>query len=198
MLTAMVEVMNEAYKRGWITTRDGNCALSNHGNFYITPSGQRKNVLRVEDLIKYTTDDKGDLTCKEENMSPSIEFDSHYGLHRLANKKVISTLHLHPTNVVAAMYAGWNLQKLHEDFAELHRYTNVGKTVRQLPPGDEMLAVETIKNMQMGENSFCDIVGQKGHGVMAIGKNPWDAFEHIERLDHICKIVLISGVKPNS
>lgn len=40
-----------------------------------------------------------------------------------------------------------------------------------------------------------DIVGQANHGVCSVGKNPWDAYEHIERLDHICQIVLASGVK---
>lgn len=198
MLKAMVEVMKEAYNRSWITTRDGNCALSNHGKFYITPSAQRKNVLRVEDIIKYKIDEKGKLKCTKDGITPSIEFESHYGLHLLLNKKVVSTLHLHPTNVVAAMYAGWDLQGLHNYFAELHRYTSVGKTVSNLPPGDVRLAKETIDNMQKEDGTFFNIVGQEGHGVMAIGKNPWDAFEHIERLDHICKVVLASGVKPNS
>ena len=38
-----------------------------------------------------------------------------------------------------------------------------------------------------------DIVGIKGHGVVAIDTSPWRAFEHIERLEHICQIVLASG-----
>jgi L-fuculose-phosphate aldolase len=38
-----------------------------------------------------------------------------------------------------------------------------------------------------------DIVGIKGHGVVAIDTSPWRAYEHIERLEHICKIVLASG-----
>ena len=38
-----------------------------------------------------------------------------------------------------------------------------------------------------------DIVGIDGHGVVAIAETPWQAFEHIERLEHICKIVLVSG-----
>ena len=41
-----------------------------------------------------------------------------------------------------------------------------------------------------------DIVGQAAHGVCAVGANPWDAYEHIERLEHICEIVLRSGRKP--
>ena len=40
------------------------------------------------------------------------------------------------------------------------------------------------------------IVGQANHGVCAVGLNPWDAYEHIERLEHICEIALRSGRKP--
>jgi L-fuculose-phosphate aldolase len=36
-------------------------------------------------------------------------------------------------------------------------------------------------------------VGIKGHGVVAIDTSPWRAYEHIERLEHVCKIVLASG-----
>ena len=41
-----------------------------------------------------------------------------------------------------------------------------------------------------------DIVGQANHGVTAVGNHPWSAFEHIERLNHICEILLASGVTP--
>ena len=33
---------------------------------------------------------------------------------------------------------------------------------------------------------------RNGHGVVAIDTTPWRAYEHIERLEHICKIVLAS------
>ena len=39
-----------------------------------------------------------------------------------------------------------------------------------------------------------DIVGQANHGVCAVATDPWAAYEHIERLDHICEIVLKSGM----
>ncbi|NBU05660.1 MAG: class II aldolase/adducin family protein, partial [Sphingobacteriia bacterium] len=38
----MGDVMREAHKRGWITTRDGNISLRRDDKFYITPSGVRK------------------------------------------------------------------------------------------------------------------------------------------------------------
>ena len=41
----MGDVMREAYKRGWITTRDGNCSLRRSGTdiLYITPSAVTEN-----------------------------------------------------------------------------------------------------------------------------------------------------------
>ena len=52
-----------------------------------------------------------------------------------------------------------------------------------------------IENNQLDNegNIAYDIVGIKGHGVVAIDTTPWRAYEHIERLEHICKIVLASG-----
>ena len=47
------------------------------------------------------------------------------------------------------------------------------------------------------DNLDFDIVGQVGHGICAVARDPWSAYEHIERLDHICEIVLKSGVKPD-
>ena len=50
MITAIGDVMRECYKRGWITTRDGNCSLRKSGDnkIYITPSGVRKNLIYPE------------------------------------------------------------------------------------------------------------------------------------------------------
>jgi len=36
------------------------------------------------------------------------------------------------------------------------------------------------------------------HGVCAVAIDSWAAYEHIERLDHICEIVLKSGVAVRS
>jgi L-fuculose-phosphate aldolase len=80
-------------------------------------------------------------------------------------------------------------------FPELYRYTRVGKNVSAHPPLTQELADDTARRLKVkedGSHAF-DIVGQVGHGVCAVGPDPWSAFEHIERLEHICKIVLLSG-----
>lgn len=190
MLTAMGNVMREAYSRGWITTRDGNISVYRKPDcLYVTPSAVRKNKIEVEDLIKMKR--KGEKLIIPDKVNPSIELDMHFLIHK--NKKIDrkwltgAVVHLHPTNCVAAMHKGIELRSLVHDFPELSRYTKVGVNVLACDPGSEDLADDTARCI---ENN--DIVGQIGHGVTAYAKDPWSAFEHIERLEHICEIVLKS------
>ena len=190
MLTAMGDVMREAHKRGWITSRDGNVSIRRGGYIYITPTAVRKYIIHPEHIVKLKADWKNDFCDNaEDGKKPSIEFDMHFNIH-LNRKRTGAVVHLHPTHVVAAMYAGLDLRKMAAEFPELGRYTKVGLTVPSVPPGSEDLANITAENLK-----GVDIVGQDRHGVTAHADNPWDAFEHIERLDHICQIVLKSGVR---
>ena len=200
MLTAMGDVMRTAYEKGWITTRDGNISLcrTNSKTLYITPSGWRKTILHPEHILKCKITPTGVNT--PEGMKPSGELDMHLRLQR-HYKGTRAVVHLHPTYTIAAMYAGWDLQKLAEAFPEVSRYTRVGPSVPVLPVISPELAQATFESFtdfpNTGNILKYDIVGQAGHGVCAVGSHPWDAYEHIERLEHICQIVLASGRKPN-
>lgn len=227
MITAMGDVLREAYKRGWLTTRDGNISVRRGSSFYITPSGVRKVTVIPETIIKgkvwsVTGFDDGQETIEMPcGTKPSGELEMHVKLQTCGfDKKARSVVHLHPTNIIAAMHAGFDLQKIASQFPEVSRYTKVGPTVPTLPVVSPELAEATFQAMTIDVEKhrkldvlgrldvveiaeietekvlFYDIVGQKSHGVCAIGHSPWDAFEHIERLEHICQIVLASGVKP--
>ena len=185
MLTAMGDVMREAYRRGWITTRDGNISVRMGKYLYVTPTMVRKYTIQPENIVKMVFD--SDLS---EQQGASIELDMHWQVQLQPGVKAV--VHLHPTHTIAAMHAGFSLQKLADQFVELGRYTKVGPEVPMFPPGSTGLADTTAINI-----TDADIVGQARHGVTAKAKNPWDAFEHIERLEHICQIVLASGVRPD-
>jgi len=194
MLTAMGDVMREAYKRNWITTRDGNISLKrkNSNLLYITPSGVRKTIIHPEHIIKIPIKESNlDL---EDGINPSGELHMHWNIQKNI-KRTRAVVHLHPTYCVAAMHAGLCLQEIVKPFPELYRYTKVGKNVSSHPPLTLELANETALRLAVQRDGSCefDIVGQKGHGVCSVGPDPWTAFEHIERLEHICKIVLLSG-----
>ena len=204
MLTAMGDVMRRAYENGWITTRDGNISLCrrNSSVLYITPSGWRKSIIHPEHIIKVKITPSGcNILSENPEVKPSGELAMHLKLQRYF-KGCRAVVHLHPTNIIAAMYAGWDLQQLAAEFPEVSRYTRVGPSVPVLPVTSNELAEATFESMTDWSNSGTnivkfDIVGQAAHGVCSVGANPWDAYEHIERLEHICEIVLKSGAKPN-
>jgi L-fuculose-phosphate aldolase len=195
MITAIGDVMQKCYEKGWITTRDGNASVRRAGSkhVYVTPSGVRKNTIRVEDIIKMKI--AGNELQIPEGSKPSGELHMHWLLQRNATT-TRAVLHVHPTHVIAALHAGWDLQELCKPFAEIYRYTKVGPNVPPIPAVTEKLGNATYLVMCPTDTLEFDIVGQVGHGVCAVAGDPWTAYEHVERLNHICEIVLASGVKP--
>src|SRR4051812_5681683 len=123
MLTSMGEVMREAHRRGWITTRDGNISVRRQNSFYITPSGWRKTIIHPEHILKAKIGEAGeDLTWVRghKHNKPSGELDMHILLQTTDNMKGCrSVVHLHPTYTIAAMHKGFDLQKLAAEFPEV-------------------------------------------------------------------------------
>jgi len=214
MLETICDTLVEAYKRNWITSRDGNVSIRHHDrdHFYITPSGVRKQTMQPDQFKKIKLVDvistvppfleKGweeeYYTDISTNLKPSGEIPLHFGLQRAMGQHsndVRVVVHLHPTYCVAAMHAGIDLSTIVDDFPELSRYTRVAKNVGDVPPISQELADRCHENLWLRKDGTIgfDIVGIKGHGVVAIDTSPWRAFEHIERLEHICQIVLASG-----
>jgi len=205
MLTAIGDVMRRVYERGWITTRDGNISMrKREGRYlYITPSGWRKTIVHPEHVIRLEVipdPETGRLVPKVgEGQRPSGELWMHWNL-QCDSKKTRTVVHVHATHVVAAIYAGVDLQAMSAEFPEISRYTRVGRTVPVLPALSRELADVTAECMGLRRDGTLefDIVGQANHGVCAVAMDPWAAYEHIERLDHICEIVLKSGVVARS
>jgi L-fuculose-phosphate aldolase len=214
MLETICDTLVEAYRRNWITSRDGNVSIRHHDrdHFYITPSGVRKQTLQpdqfkkiqigkwntgIEDIMAYNWQEL-EYTDISKNLQPSGEIPLHFGLQKEMGQhsnEVRVVVHLHPTYCVAAMHRGIELGSLANDFPELSRYTKVAPNVGDVKPISQELADQCHYRLELDDhgNIAYDIVGIKGHGVVAIDTSPWRAFEHIERLEHICQIVLTSG-----
>lgn len=216
MLETICDILVDAYKRNWITSRDGNVSIRHHDrdHFYITPSGVRKQTLQPDQFKKISVDrtihsghgtgvyayNWRDLPYSDisKNLTPSGEIPLHFGLQREMgqhSKEVRVVVHVHPTYCIAAMHAGIDLGTISAAFPELNRYTRVASNVGEVPPISQELADRCFEKLELDQqgNIAYDIVGITGHGVVAIDTSPWRAYEHIERLEHICKIVLASG-----
>jgi L-fuculose-phosphate aldolase len=215
MLTAVGDILREAYRRNFISVRDGNISLHRKSSklLYITPAGFRKTIIHPELIIKrkWAMDEQGN---KDRTLSmdakdkPSGELEMHELLQRTATE-TRAVVHIHCTHVVAAILKGFELSQLVNRFPELGRYTKVAPNVQELAPISSELAKETYASMTNQLDRYLagaqldwhrkpmyDIVGQGGHGVTAIGSDPWTAYEACERLDHVCQIVLASGISP--
>jgi len=212
MLDTICDVLKAAYDRGWITTRDGNASLRRRSQpfIYITPTGARKQSLTSEQIIKLAFPPEAGTDRPWERMQrvddeyqrrivglqPSGELPFHYLLQSRINTSNRVVLHLHSTYTVAAIRRGIRLRDLGRDFPELNGLTRIGKNVpfteaRSPDLGYAVMeAFECLSDGGLG----ADIVGIEGHGVVAVDIDPWKAFEHCERLEHICQIVLASGV----
>jgi ribulose-5-phosphate 4-epimerase/fuculose-1-phosphate aldolase len=214
MLETICDTLVEAYRRNWITSRDGNVSIRHHDrdHFYITPSGVRKQTMQPDQFKKIKLVDhisaappfltksweEDVYTDISANLKPSGEIPLHFGLQKMMGQHsndVRVVVHLHPTYCIAAMHAGIDLSTISGAFPELNRYTRVAHNVGDVPPISQELADKCHHHLELDSkgNIAYDIVGIKGHGVVAIDTSPWRAFEHIERLEHICQIVLASG-----
>jgi len=216
MLETCCDILVDAYKRNWITSRDGNISIRYHDrdHFYVTPSGVRKQQMQPEMFKKiaiWRTINSGvgsvefnyswnviEQTDLSGNLEPSGEMPLHFGLQKELGQHsndVRVVVHVHPTYCIAAMHAGIDLGTISNSFPELNRYTKVAPNVGDVAPISQELGDACHGNLGLDRdgNIAFDIVGIKGHGVVAIDTTPWRAYEHIERLEHICKIVLASG-----
>ena len=211
MLDTMADVMKAAYNLNWITTRDGNVSLRRKSApyLYITPSGARKQNLTSEQMIKLQfpespqtdtpwaemTRVSDEYQDKIVGLKPSGELPFHYLLQEKINTSNRVVLHLHCTNTVAAIRRGICLNALTSDFPELSGLTRVGPHVPLTEARSTQLgrAVYNAFDVQPDGTVSSDIVVVEGHGVVAVDIDPWRAFEHCERLEHIAQIVLLSG-----
>lgn len=206
MLETCCQLMVEAYEKGLMTSRDGNVSVryGEKNHFYLSPTNIRKHTLQPDQFKKLQCNITSKIPVElpyteiSSNLKPSGEFPLHYMLQRVIPEdwETRVVMHVHSTYTVAAMHAGIKLHKLENDFPEIARYTRVAPSTDDVPPLSWDLAEACMTNMKLDESTGStafDIIGIKGHGVVAVDETPWRAFEHIERLEHICKIVLASG-----
>lgn len=199
LLQDACDVMSQAYRQGLISTRDGNISLATpeRNGFLISPSGVVKHALTPAQFV-FISADSPRTTASIPASRPSGELELHRRLQALFHGGPLTVLHLHATHIVAALYAGLQLRDVSADFPEVTRYTRVGADVAALAATSEELAEACEAAFRPALGPRPHIVGLDRHGVVAVGRTPWEAYEHVERLEHICRIVLVSGRTPQT
>src|SRR5574343_774910 len=132
-------VMRRAYEQGWISTRDGNVsvAMTDRRGFLVSASGVIKHALVPTQFVFVAADQP---PAPDAYPRPSGELELHRRLQVHFASRNLTVLHLHPTHIVAALYAGHRLAELSAGFPEVTRYTRVGPDVPALPATSDELA----------------------------------------------------------
>jgi len=184
----MIDDFKWYFEAGYITPRDGNvCYKMDSNSFLITASGVEKQKMNLDHILKVDANGKTDSQLK-----PSIETLGHLIALKQTNHN--ASVHVHSLETVALFSLAYKKNfldlletNLKTQWAELFRYTKVGKTVEYLAPGSKELHDGINKSFS---DHKTDIIVLDQHGVIAVGNSLEECKEHIIRLEHVSKMVL--------
>jgi len=178
----MVEVGARMYQRGLITAYDGNLsARLDAEHLLVTPSGVCKGEL---DPITLVLTDKLGQPLNPAAPKPSSELALHLEIYR-QRPDVKAVVHAHPQNAVALTLA-------HISLAD-GILPEVVATLGHIPTTDygtpsSHASAEVSRRLIRSHDALL----LARHGVVAVGKDLWDAYFKLETVEHLSKIVAIT------
>ncbi|ALU11853.1 aldolase [Ignicoccus islandicus DSM 13165] len=173
----LIEVMKLLYQRGLITVLSGNASLKCGEFFLITPSGVPKH--KIKDLTRVNL-----KTLEWEGPKPSIEYRMHAQIY--LNTDFQSVVHAHNplTVALADVYAEDQFNELVSKYVETRYAISKVGVVERIDAGSLELAEAVGRKFSEGS----DVVVMKGHGVIAGGRNPFDALNKVEAMEYLALV----------
>jgi len=185
----IIEVCRRVYSHGWLAATDGNVTvLLDDNRIVATPTGVHKGYMLEDELI--VLDRAGKVLAG--TRPPSSELEMHLAVYD-ERPEVRSVLHAHPTTCIALSVAGVRLEQclLPEvvfTFGSIPTAAYTTPTTREVP--DEL---------RKWVREFDAIILDR-HGSVTVGENVFDAYNKLERLEHVAEITyrasLLGTVQP--
>lgn len=179
----IVVVLKNLYRRGLISALSGNISvrIPYANRIWITPSGVYKAMLKVDDLVKIDLD--GNVL--EGRNRPSSEWRLHTAIYR-ARHDVYAIVHTHNLAVLTLDSLGVDIDS--STLIESRYYIKGVAYVPEAEPGSEELAKLVAEKASVGVN----LVILKRHGVVAMGRNLYEAEAAIESIEDVALVQLYS------
>lgn len=175
----IVKVSKLMYDRGMANAFAGNVSVRDGDSIYITPSGISKGFL-TEDMI-VETDMNGNVI--EGMYKPSSEIKLHLSAYR-NRKDVWSVIHAHPPYTTAYAIANKSIET--KAYAEMIMFFEKIPLAAYGTPGED----EIYYGMEEYINDY-DIVLLANHGIVAVGKDVFDAFFKLEAAESMAQTLTI-------
>ncbi|MBX3120275.1 MAG: class II aldolase/adducin family protein [Fimbriimonadaceae bacterium] len=180
---AICEVGRRLWQRGLIGATEGNISVRlSARQLLCTPTGLSKGHLRPDDLI--VIDNKGKPS--KEGAMPSSEIKLHLRMYD-KRKDCMAVVHAHPPTATGLALAGETIPDnlLPESAVVLGSVA----TVPFAYPGTDEVP-DAIEPLLDDHKTFL----MSHHGAVVMGSDVWDAYNRMETLERIAKIVMVANM----
>jgi L-fuculose-phosphate aldolase len=175
---AIVEIGRHLYAKGMVAGTDGNLSVRLGDRVLATPAGAAKGDLAPDDLVVVDLDGR---PTSPRGRRPSSEIKMHLEAYRL-RPEIGAVCHAHPPHATAYALAGRPLVQCH--MPEIVLTLGAIPLARYATPStDEVPAA--IRALLPG----ADAILLEAHGVLALGRDPWEAYRRMETVEHYATIV---------
>lgn len=174
------EVGRRMHERGFVAANDGNISVRLSADRVLTtPTGVSKGFMSPERMA--VVDMNG--AALDAN-KPSSEIRMHLFVYR-ERPEVQAVVHAHPIHATGFATAGLALQECVA--AEIIATLGSIPLARYGTPSTEDLA-ESLRPHVHRNDAFL----LANHGVVAVGKDLWEAYYRLERVEHYANIIFVS------
>lgn len=178
---SIVNVCHKVYQNKFVAAYDGNISVrGSESSFFITKSAKNKGEVSCDDILEI--DLKGDVI--NGIGKPSTE----YKIHALAYQErddVNAVVHCHPiyTSAFSVTDSKLNTEILPEVYLNLG---NIAECEYATP------STEEVAQSMMPYISDHNVFILKNHGAVAFGKDIWEAYFRMEKLEHFAQTLFIA------
>ena len=179
----LIQVGKLLYQKNFVVAAEGNISIKlEKDKILVTPSGLNKGFLSEKELV--VVDSNGQKLSGF--LNPSSELKMHLAVYR-KRPDLKAVVHAHPPYATALTVAGESLERfflpeavLSLDKVPLSSYAT--PTTAEVPKAIENLITQS------------DTILLKNHGVLAGGKELWEAFFKMEMVEKLARIYLLAKI----
>ncbi len=176
----LIRVCHLVAEKGFVSATDGNLSMRmDNDNYLITPSGKNKGELSPDDLLEI--DNMGEIVNGNGKVTTEVK------IHLVAYQKraeVNSVIHCHP--VFATAFASCGRSMDIPVFPEVVLSLGRIPTCSYATPSTEMVSESMLPYLEYVWSML-----MANHGAVTFGKNPYDAYKKMDKLEHTAKTLSV-------
>jgi len=177
----VINVCRRVDTKGFVAATDGNISVRlPNGNILATPTSLNKAFVQKEDLVELSLEGKQISGTRK----PSTEIKMHLFIYQQRND-VNAVVHCHP--VYATGFAAAGIQLKENIFPEvIVGFGNIPLAEYATPSTEEM--GESLRPYVKNN----DAMMLANHGVVTYGKDVWDAYFKMEKVEQIAHMLFVA------